>query len=186
MCAYAALETPEKFAAYCKELNEYRKIDNPMDPDYVSPEAFGPGRMDLANPQIPLREARAQVLKEYKEPLPENAGTADKDLWYFARVAVMRNTATKKNDWGALVDMKQVDEQARQLVQEKTFADLIKSDKFKNGDTAERQSLYGTAEKLLAPKDDQWQEDMAELVKKQREDELKRENELKKAKEKLY
>ena len=187
MCAYAALETPEKFAAYCKELNEYRKIDNPMDPDYVSPEAFGPGRMDLANPQIPLREARAQVLKEYKEPLPENAGTADKDLWYFARVAVMRNTATKQNDWGALVDMKQVDEQARQLVQEKTFADLIKSDKFKNGDTAERQSLYETAEKLLAPKDDQWQDDMAELAKKQRENELKREDELKKkAKEKLY
>ena len=165
MCAYAALETPEKFAAYCKELNEYRKIDNPMDPDYVSPEAFGPGRMDLANPQIPLREARAQVLKEYKEPVPADAGTADKDLWYFARVAVMRNTATKQNDWGALVDMKQVDEQARQLVKETKFVDLVQSEKFKNGDTAERQALYETAALALAPKNKDWGEEVAEQAK---------------------
>ena len=165
MCAYAALETPEKFAAYCKELNEYRKIDNPMDPDYVSPEAFGPGRMDLANPRIPLREARAQVLKEYKEPVPADAGTADKDLWYFARVAVMRNTATKQNDWGALVDMKQVDEQARQLVKETKFVDLVQSEKFKNGDTAERQALYETAAQALAPKNKDWGEEVAEQAK---------------------
>jgi len=161
MCAYAALETPERFAAYCRELNEFRKINDPMDPDYVSPEAFGAGRMDLEDPQIPLREARAQVLKEYKQPLPQEAGTDDRDLWYFARIAAMRNMAPAKNDWGALVDMKKVDEQAKQLVHETRFVDLVKSEAFRKGSAAERQTLFETAEKALAPKED-WSEYLAE------------------------
>ena len=154
MCAFAALATKEEFANYCKELNEYRKITDPMDPDFVSPEAFGPGRMDLDDPQIPLRQARAQVLKEYKQPIPQEAGTEDKDLWYFARIAAMRNSAAVKNDWGALIDMKKVNDQAKLLVQDTGFVDLVKSEAFRKGDPAERQSLYETAAKAIAPKKD--------------------------------
>ena len=154
MCAFAALATKEEFANYCKELNEYRKITDPMDPDFVSPEAFGPGRMDLNDPQIPLRQARAQVLKEYKQPIPQEAGTEDKDLWYFARIAAMRNSAAVKNDWGALIDMKKVNDQAKLLVQDTGFVDLVKSEAFRKGDPAERQSLYETAAKAIAPKKD--------------------------------
>ena len=77
----------------------------------------------------------------------------------------MRNTATKQNDWGALVDMKQVDEQARQLVKETKFVDLVQSEKFKNGDTAERQALYETAAQALAPKNKDWGEEVAEQAK---------------------
>jgi hypothetical protein len=131
-----------------------------MDPDYVSPESFGPGRMDLKDPQIPLREARAQVLNEYKQPLPADAVTDDRNLWYFARIAAMRNLAPVKNDWGALVDMKKVNDQAIQLVQNTRFLDLVNSDVFKKGTTAERQSLFETAAKALAPQDD-WQEKVA-------------------------
>ena len=155
MCAYAALAPKAEFEQYCRDLNAFRKIEDPMDPDYVSPEAFGPGRMDPENPQLPLREARAQVLREYKQPLPPEAGTADKDLWYFARVAAMRNLAPVKNDWGALVDMKKVDEHARQLVQETSFVDYVKADAFKQGNRAE---LFAAAEKALAPKRDWTQE----------------------------
>ena len=158
MCAYAALAPREEFEQYCRDLNTYRKIEDPMHPDYVSPEAFGPGRMDLDSPQIPLREARAQILADHKRPLPPDAGTADKDLWYFARAAAMRNSASAKNDWGALVDMKQVDEMAKKLVQETSFVDYVKSEGFKLGD---RKDLYEKAEKALAPKND-WIAEMNE------------------------
>jgi len=160
MCAYKALENPAEFEEYCRELNARRGLTDPLDPNYVHPSAFGPERMDLENPQIPMNEAYRQMRQDYARA--KAAGEGDALLKYYSRVAAMRTQAALKlkpdrdqepdrpirGDWGVLVDMRQLEQQAKQLEQDVSFRAV-----FNGGD---REALLSEAMKRLDPASPDW------------------------------
>ena len=159
MCAYKALETPENFARYCKELNDYRGLKDPQDVQdarYVHPSAFDAARMDLANPRIPMNEALRQLKQEYAKE-----AAADKDaatLRYFARVSAMRSQAAEKNangDWGALVDMEKIRTQGEDLSRDPDFLEA-----YRGGD---RRVMFAKADQILHPHQRELDDDSTKL-----------------------
>ena len=170
MCAYKALEDPKEFEDYCAELNACRGFTDPVkdatDPDYVHPSAFGPERVDLNNPHVPMNEAYRQMRQDYAKA--NAAGDKDALLRYYARVAAMRTQAflkgeagqkvqedpetgqrTVKGDWGLLIDMEQVDAQAKELYEDYSFRKALKE-----SDGANREALFKEAYRILKPRED--------------------------------
>ena len=122
MCAYKALALPGQFEDYCKELNAHRGIKDTdtLNPNYVHPSAFGAERMDLANPHVPMNETYRQLRQDYAKA--KAAGEKDALLDYFSRIAAMRTQAARINgDWGTLVDMNLVAEQAEMIRKDSGF-----------------------------------------------------------------
>lgn len=160
MCAYKALEEPDRFAQYCAEVNAHRGLTDPLDPNYVHPSAFGPERADLNNPQVPMNEAYRQLRQEYSRA--KAAGENDALLKYFSRVAAMRTQAALKlspdgkqdpgqpirGDWGVLLDMQKLGQQAKELAEDHSFRSV-----FQGGD---REALLSEAMRILAPKTADW------------------------------
>ena len=96
------------------------------------------------------------------------AGDKDALLRYYARVAAMRTQAflkgeagqkvqedpetgqrTVKGDWGLLIDMEQVDAQAKELYEDYSFRKALKE-----SDGANREALFKEAYRILKPRED--------------------------------
>ena len=166
MCAYKALEKPEEFEKYCRELNTHRGITDPLDPNYVHPSAFGPERVDLKNPQVPMNEAYRRLRQDYAKA--NAAGEKDALLNYYSRVAAMRTQAALKlapdgkqnpdqpikGDWGVLLDMQKLEQQAKDLAEDSSFRSV-----FAGGD---REALLSEAMRILAPNKEDWTGRIAE------------------------
>ena len=151
MCAYKALEEPEVFAAYCESINARRGLTDPkrdaMNPDYVYASSFGPERMYLEKPHVPLNEAYRQMRKEYARA--KAAGEQDALLKYYSKIGAIRTQAVQNDgDLGMLVDMDLVEKQAEALYNEHTFRTLLKGN--------DRKALLEEAVKLLTPKNSDW------------------------------
>ena len=146
MCAYKALETPEQFAAYCQRVNAYRGIkdEDVANVNFVHPSAFGPERVDLEKPRIPMNEALQNLRQDYAKAA---AAKDEKALQhYFARVSAMRTEAIVSGhggDMGALIDMDQVNEKAQTLEQDPSFLTTFK--------TGDRRALLYKAKDILYP-----------------------------------
>ena len=155
MCAYKALEEPEKFERYCEELNAYRGIKDPLDPNYVHPAAFDSARMDLNAPQAPMNEALRQLKQDYAKEAQTNKDTAT--LQYFARVSAMRAQAAEKSAqaaekdlngvWGTLVDMDKIRKQAEELARDPDFMETYRA--------GDRRAMFAKAAQILHPR--QWE-----------------------------
>ena len=160
MCAYKALEEPDQFAQYCAELNAHRGLTDPLDPNYVHPSAFGPERVDLKNPQVPMNVAYRRLRQDYAKA--NAAEEKDALLNYYSRVAAMRTQAALKlkpdqeqnpdqpirGDWGVLLDMQMLEQQAKDLANDHSFRSV-----FAGGD---REALLSEAMRILAPTTDDW------------------------------
>ena len=155
MCAYKALALPGQFEEYCKELNAHRGIKDTdtLNPNYVHPSAFGAERMDLANPHVPMNEAYRQLRQEYARDAAE--GKKDALLDYFSKIAAMRTQAARINgDWGTLVDMNLVAEQAEMLRKDPGFINAFNKGKGES----DRKAMFAEAGKILDPDSKNWEE----------------------------
>jgi hypothetical protein len=148
MCAYKALALPGDFEKYCRELNTYRGIKetDTLDPNYVYPSSFGAERMDLVNPHVPMNEAYRQLRQEYARDTAE--GKKDALLDYFSKIAAMRSQVARNDgDWGTLVNMNLVAEQALQLKEDSGFINAFNKGKGES----DRRAMFEEARKILEP-----------------------------------
>ncbi len=154
MCAYKALALPGDFEKYCKELNDRRGIKetDTLNPNYVHPSAFGAERMDLVNPRVPMNEAYRQLRQDYARDAA--AGKKDALLDYFSKIAAMRTqTARINGDWGTLVDMNLVAEQAEMLKNDTGFINAFNKGKGES----DRKAMFAEAGKILDPDHNNWE-----------------------------
>ena len=155
MCAYKALALPGQFEEYCKELNAYRGIKDTdtLNPNYVHSSAFGAERMDLVNPHVPMNEAYRQLRQDYAKA--KAAGEKDALLDYFSKIAAIRTQAARINgDWGTLVDMNLVAEQAEMLRKDSGFINAFNKGKGES----DRKAMFAEAGKILDPDSKNWEE----------------------------
>ena len=148
MCAYKALALPGQFEDYCRELNAHRGIKDTdtLNPNYVHPSAFGAERMDLVNPHVPMNEAYRQLRQEYARDAAE--GKKDALLDYFSKIAAMRSQVARNDgDWGTLVNMNLVAEQALQLKEDSGFINAFNKGKGES----DRKAMFEEARKILEP-----------------------------------
>ncbi len=155
MCAYKALALPGQFEEYCRELNAHRGIKDTdtLNPNYVHPSAFGAERMDLVNPHVPMNEAYRQLRQDYAKA--KAAGEKGALLDYFSKIAAMRTQAARINgDWGTLVDMNLVAEQAEMLRKDSGFINAFNKGKGES----DRKAMFAEAGKILDPDSKNWEE----------------------------
>jgi hypothetical protein len=158
MCAYKALEDPEKFEEFCAQVNTRRGLTDPQkdaqNPDYVYASSFGPERVDLKNPHVPMNEMYRQLRQEYAKA--NAAGEKDALLKYFSQIAAMRMQSRRNDgDFGTLVDKNKMQVEAQLLYNDSGFRKILAG--------GDRKALFLEAENLLTPKKNaNWTEKTAE------------------------